>query len=333
MRKAIVLVLSMLIAVPLAVSAQEPEEQEEWQPPISISGNLGLTYADDLLGSVISPPRELADFTLPSSDGTAYTLSEHAGKIQLVYFGYMTCPDVCPATLADILRAYRDVGEPADEVEVLFVTIDPERDTLERLEAYTSAFHEDFIGLRSTSETQLNDLMKSFGVVAERREVDSVLEYLMDHSATVFMVSPDGRLLAQYPFGVPHTEIAHDLKVMMDYSATASDGEIVVIDRGRTPVVDDPDREYRILIPDGTGTQIRMGEDPGIIPLKIELTIGERDVLVLENNDVSDYLIGGIWVAPYETVSKQFFEPQTFIGLCTVTVGRDLVEIVVSDPQ
>jgi protein SCO1/2 len=328
------IVLMMLVAclmIPLAVGAQEPEEsEEEWQPPISIKGNLGLTYADDLLGSVISPPRELADFTLPSSDGAQYTLSEHAGKIQLVYFGYMTCPDVCPATLADLLRAYREVGEPAEQVEVLFITIDPERDSLERLETYTSAFHENFIGLRPSSEDQLNDLMQNFGVVAQRREVDSALVYLMDHSATVFMVSPDGRLLAQYPFGVPYTEIAHDVQVMMDY--TSSDSETVLISRGSAPTVNDLDREYRIVIPDGTGAQIMMGEDPGIIPLKIELTIGERDVLVLENHDVSDFLVGGIWVAPYETVSKQFYEPQSFVGLCTVTVGRDLVEIIVSEP-
>jgi hypothetical protein len=117
---------------------------------------------------------------------------------------------------------------------------------------------------------------------------------------------------------------------MMDYSApTGSAGSISA---GSEPTVNDPDREYRIVIPVGTGAQIMMGEDPGIIPLRIELTIGERDVLVLENNDVSDYLVGGIWVAPYETVSKQFYEPQSFVGLCTVTVGRDLVEIIVSEP-
>ena len=329
------LVVGLLIGalvLPMTAQAQEPDEaEEEWQPPISISGNLGLTYADELLGTVISPPRELADFTLPSTDGEDYTLSEHAGKIQLVYFGYMTCPDVCPATLADILRAYREVGEPADEVEVLFITIDPERDTLENLDAYTNAFHEDFIGLRPTEQSQLDAMMGNFGVVAERREVDSALVYLMDHSATVFMVSPDGRLLAQYPFGVPYTEIAHDLDVMLDYSLTSSADAVVSIGQAAEEI--DPDREYRIVIPDGTGSQIMMGQDPGIIPLKIELTIGERDVLVLENNDVSDYLVGGIWVAPFETVSKQFYEPQSFIGLCTVTVGRDLVEIIVSAPQ
>ena len=325
------------LMVPLVASAQEPEEADEveveaeWQPPISIKGNLSLTYADELLGTVISPPRELADFTLPSSDGDDYTLSEHAGKIQLVYFGYMTCPDVCPATLADILRAYRDVGEPVEDVEVLFITIDPERDTLERLETYTSAFHEDFIGLRPTSQEQLDALMQNIGVIAERREVDSVLEYLMDHSATVFMVSPDGRLLAQYPFGVPYTEIANDVQVMMNY--TAPTGEAGRISIGSEPTIEDPDREYRIVIPEGTGSEIMMGDDPGIIPLKIELTLGERDVLVLENNDVSDYLVGGIWVAPFETVSKQFYEAQSFVGLCTVTVGRDLVEIIVSEPQ
>ena len=289
-----------------------------------------MSYVTQLQGSVISPPRELVDFTLPSTTGEDFTLSEHGGKIIMVYFGYLSCPDVCPATLADMRRAYLEIGEPSEDILGLFITLDPERDTLENLGRYVNAFHGDFIGLRPTSIEQLEALKANFGVFSESRDVDSGTGYLIDHSATVFLITPDGRIVSQFPFGVSYREISNDLQVMMDYTLSPSEAaEATAI---RVPV-DDPTREYRIIIPEGTTAQIAMGNDPGIIPLTINLTIGERDVLVLENHDNSDFLVGGVWVAPYETVRKQFYEAQTFVGLCTVTVGRDLVEIVVVEPE
>lgn len=289
-----------------------------------------LSYVNQLQGSVISPPRDLEDFTLPSTTGQDFTLSENGGKIIMVYFGYLTCPDVCPATLADMRRAYLEIGAPHEDVVVLFITLDPERDTLERMGSYVNAFHIDFIGLRPTSPEQLEALKANFGVFSETREVDSGAGYLIDHSAAVLLITPDGRIVSQLPFGVSYREITNDLNVLMNY--TLSPSEVAIDAAARIPV-DDPAREYRIVIPEGTSTQIAMGNDPGIIPLTINLTIGERDVLVLENHDNADFLVGGVWVAPYETVRKQFYEPQTFVGLCTVTVGRDLVEIVVVEPD
>lgn len=287
------------------------------------------SYTSQLKGSIINPPRKVADFTLPSTKGT-FTFSEQRGKILMVYFGYLTCPDVCPTTMADMMRAYRFVGEPQNEVVVALITLDPERDTLERLDQYVSAFNADFIGLRPESAEQVQALVESFGVTYQRREVDSELGYLIDHSATVFLVGPDGRIVSQFPFGIAYTEIANDLEVMANYTLEQDEASVEIA-ASTQPV--DPAREYRIVIPQGTGDAISMGNDPGIIPLKIELTLGERDILVLENHDHNDFLVGGIWVAPYETVSKQFYEPQSFVGLCTVTVGRDLIEIIVSEPQ
>lgn len=301
-----------------------------WQPPINFKGEIQLTYAAEMRGSVITPPRPLADFSVPATTGEDFTLSQQRGQILLVYFGYMTCPDVCPNTLAEMLRAYREIGEPKERVKVVFITLDPERDTLERLTRFMQAFSPDFIGLRPESDGQLEALKDEFGVVSEKREVDSALGYTIDHSATTWLIGPDGKLIAQYPYGVPYTEMANDVQVVMKY--TLPPDQVRTISVGGAVTTNDPAREYRIVIPEGSGAKIMMGEDPGVIPLKIELTLGVKDVLVLENHDNSDYLVGGIWVAPYETVRKQFYEPQTFIGLCTVTVGRDLVEITVREP-
>jgi protein SCO1 len=325
---ALIAVFLSLNAVVLAGDPSQDEPQPTWVPPISTTGEKQLTYINDLQGTILDPPRTVQDFTLPSTTGEDFTFSDYGGKLMLVYFGYMTCPDVCPTTLADMMRAYREIGEPED-VQVVFISIDPERDTLDRMAKYVGAFHLNFIGVRPESEAQVQALTQDFGVTYQRREVDSAVEYLMDHSATVFLVGPDGRILTQYPFGVAYTEMAHDLDVLKNF-LLAPEAYILPEEQ---EITSDPQREFRIVIPAGTGDQISMGQDPGVIPLKIELTLGEKDVLVLENQDHADFLVGGIWVAPHETVRKQFYEPQTFIGLCTVTVGRDLVEITISEPE
>jgi len=178
-----------------------------------------LLFGNELRGAVISPPREVEDFTLASTRGEDFTLSDHRGNIILVYFGYMTCPDVCPATMADLLRAYRELDEnTAENVVVVFITVDPERDTLDRMDLYTAAFHEDFVGLRGEGE-QLEHVMQNFGVQASRREVDSALGYLVDHSASVFVIGSQGKIIEQFLFGTPYQDIAEDIKLLATHTS------------------------------------------------------------------------------------------------------------------
>jgi protein SCO1/2 len=164
---------------------------------------------------VVNPPRTLADFSLASTTGETFTLSEHQGQIILLYFGYRTCPDICPTTFSTMKRVYQELGEPADKVKVVFVTVDPERDTLENMTLYTSAFHDDFIGLRDDGEP-LKQIMSEFGVVATRRKVgESALSYLIDHTASVFLIGADGKLLAQYLYGTDYRDYVHDVKLLL----------------------------------------------------------------------------------------------------------------------
>ena len=172
--------------------------------------------AEALRGAVFNPPRPLADFSLASTQGDTFTLSDHHGELILLYFGYRTCPDFCPTTFAELRRVYTALGEPDDRVKIVFVTVDPERDTLDNLTPYIRAFHEDFIGLRA-EDTALQDLITAFGVVAEKRQLgDSALSYLIDHTASVFLIGADGRLAAQYLYGTDYRDIIHDLEVMLD---------------------------------------------------------------------------------------------------------------------
>ena len=133
----------------------------------------------------------------------------------LLYFGYLTCPDVCPTTLAELQNVYTRLDQPAAQVKVVFVSVDPERDTLENMTRYTNAFHADFIAARTEGDT-LKALMQQFGVTAERRQVaDSPLSYLIDHTASIFLIAPDGRLLAQYLYGTDYRDILHDVQAIL----------------------------------------------------------------------------------------------------------------------
>lgn len=174
------------------------------------------SYQADLYGAVFEPPRTLTDFSLAATTGEPFRFSEHRGEILLLYFGYRACPDFCPTTFAEMRRVYQAVGEPEDKLKILFVTVDPDRDDLDNLGLYTRAFHEDFIALRDDGET-LKQMMAEFGVVAEKQQVgESALSYLVDHTASVFLVGPDGRLQAQYLYGTDYRDIVHDVQLILE---------------------------------------------------------------------------------------------------------------------
>lgn len=181
----------------------------------SANGTASPAYSGQLRGAVFDPPRTLTDFSLPSTTGSPFTLSAHKGQIVLIYFGYLTCPDICPTTLAELQNIYLHLNQPVNQVKVLFVTVDPDRDSLANLTSYTHAFSADFIGARAEGDP-LKAVMGQFGVTAERRPVaDSPLSYLIDHTASIFLVGPDQRLLAQYLYGTDYRDIVHDVQAIL----------------------------------------------------------------------------------------------------------------------
>lgn len=175
----------------------------------------GSQTAYQMHGAVFDPPRVLSDFTMMSTDGTPFTLSQHRGQTILLYFGYRSCPDFCPTTFAALKQVYTQLNTPKNKLKIVFVTVDPERDSLDNLTLYVHAFDEDFIGLRDDGGG-LKQLMKQFGVVAERRQLgDSPLSYLIDHTASVFLITADGQLKVQYLYGTDHRDILADLKTLL----------------------------------------------------------------------------------------------------------------------
>ena len=202
----------VLVAILLVTTGCKVAVEADAQP--ESEADLLPEYADQLRGAVVSPPRPLVNFIAPATNGE-FQLTDYAGHVVLLYFGYMTCPDVCPATSAELKWAYEDLGEP-DNVQVVFVTVDPERDTLERLAAYVHLFHEDFIAIRAEDES-LQAIMTQFGARAEKQQLnESALGYLMDHTAAVYLISPDGYLIEQFLFGTPYADITHDVQIILD---------------------------------------------------------------------------------------------------------------------
>lgn len=171
-------------------------------------------------GSLIDPPVPAADFTLTDSQGSDFTLSNQSGSLVLIFFGYTTCPDVCPATLGEMkqirerLLADSRLADKADSVRYVFITVDPQRDTAERMGKYLATFDPTFIGLTG-SEAQLNPVWKSYGVYRAISETESAAGYLVDHTARVYLVDQDGNLRLTYAFGTPVDDILQDVRYLL----------------------------------------------------------------------------------------------------------------------
>lgn len=166
-------------------------------------------------GTVFQSPEEASNFTLNVADGKTVKLSDFRGKIVLVYFGYTFCPDVCPATLGAVTQALNDLGEKADEVQVIMVSVDPGRDTPEKLAEYVEHFNPTFIGGTNTPE-EIASIASLYGIFYQvSGETTSNGDYLIDHTATLLAIDRDGFLKVVFPFGITSDELADDLKYML----------------------------------------------------------------------------------------------------------------------
>jgi protein SCO1 len=174
-----------------------------------------MLESSQFAGQGLVPPLPALDFTLQAADGTAFRLSQQRGKIVLLSFGYTFCPDVCPTTLVELSQVRTRLGDAARRVQVAFITLDPERDTAERLGIFTSAFDASFIGLTG-SERQLAEVRRAYGVIAEKEVVSgTAAPYLIAHSAYIYVIDQDGRLRLLFPFGLSVEEMADDIKQLL----------------------------------------------------------------------------------------------------------------------
>ena len=176
---------------------------------------------DGLAGDEIVPPLQLQDFTLPASTGQDLSLSEitGTGKWTVMYFGYLHCPDFCPTTLAEFTRVQQIMGDAAENVQLVFVSVDGQRDTPELLATYLANFNPEFIGLQGNDEA-LAAIQPDYGFFYERRtDTGSAAAYLVDHTTRSYLIDPQGRLRVSFSYDVGPEAIAETIQGYMALGA------------------------------------------------------------------------------------------------------------------
>lgn len=161
---------------------------------------------------VFDPPRQAPDFALQGSDGRELRLSRFRGKVVLLAFGYTSCTEVCPVTLATFAQARRKLGAAAANVQIVYVTVDPQRDVPARLEKFLGSFDSTFVGGTGT-EAQLAAVRKEYGVSAQKIPYQDT--YVYSHSSFTYLIDRTGRIRALMPFGHSPDDYANDLAILL----------------------------------------------------------------------------------------------------------------------
>ena len=154
------------------------------------------------------------DFSLKDASGATRTLADFKGKVVVLFFGYAQCPDVCPTTMTEMAQVKQQLGADADKLQVVFITVDPERDTPDVMKAYMGAFDPAFVALIPTTE-QLTAVAKDFKVYYKKVEGKTPTSYSMDHSAASYVYDPQGRLRLYSRYGTGVAPMVADVKTLL----------------------------------------------------------------------------------------------------------------------
>lgn len=182
---------------------------------VGIAAALLLPKNDSFRGTLYDPALPAPEITLTQGNGSNFRLGEMRGKVVLLFFGYTSCPDVCPTTLSELRRVMDGLGADAARVQVVFVTVDPQRDTPQKLQKYVSFFNPSFVGL-SDSPDELEKVWQDYGVYREVTQIpNSATEYLVNHTARLYVIDLDGNLRLSFSYGTPVEDILHDLRILL----------------------------------------------------------------------------------------------------------------------
>lgn len=178
---------------------------------LSVGVGAAMGAAPAFKAGVFDPPRPAPDFTLQGTSGQELKLSQYRGKVVLLAFGYSHCLSVCPITLHTFAQALRQLGAAAAGVQVLYVTVDAQRDTPEKLKIFVGGFDPRIIGGTGT-ESQLAQVRKDYGVTATR--IPDGNSYMYDHSSSIYLIDRAGRIRALMPYGHPPEDFVNDVRIL-----------------------------------------------------------------------------------------------------------------------
>jgi protein SCO1/2 len=168
-------------------------------------------------GTSYEPAQPAGEITGTDWNGSEFRLSDQRGKVALLFFGYTNCPDVCPTTLAEMRVLAQNLGDRAQDVGFIYVSVDPERDTPARLAEYIPVFNPDFHGVH-VEPAPLEDVKAAYGVIAEKRPYDegeSAAGYSVDHTARTYLIDRNGRLRASFAYGTLIEDIQADIEHLL----------------------------------------------------------------------------------------------------------------------
>ena len=189
------LVLAMLLPLMLAACQQKPAA-----PVFDNTDITGAEYA--------------RDFALTDQNGKPRTLADFKGKVVMMFFGYTQCPDVCPTTMAELAGLMQKLGARADQVQVLFVTVDPQRDTQQLLAQYVPAFDKRFLGLRGDAAATAK-VAKEFKVYYAQVEGQTDASYTVDHTAGIYVFDRNGKIRLMLRNAQNTTAVLHDVNLLL----------------------------------------------------------------------------------------------------------------------
>lgn len=215
-------ILSLSVAALVGLAACQPQAKadkhvSEASATVLAAASASMPAVSGFYGSDIRAENIGGDFTLLGHDGQQKRLSDYKGKVVALFFGYTHCPDVCPTNLLTMADALKQLGDQAHQVQVLFVSVDPERDTPQLLANYVPVFDPSFVGLTVQPEHEADLVMikQQYKIVSQKVEREDG-GYLVDHSAGIYLIDPDGHTAVYEPHGQTATELAHDIKILLE---------------------------------------------------------------------------------------------------------------------
>ncbi len=198
----IIAIILVLIALPLAFGYYQGTKTQEAKPDNSV--------ASPMAGVAIGGP-----YTLIDQDGQVRTDEDFKGEYKLIYFGFSYCPAICPTELQKMTAVMAQLTpELAAQIQPIFISVDPERDTPESLKGYMILFHERFIGLTGTSE-QIDAVKKAYRVYSRKVQDETMSDYTVDHSSYIYFMGPDDQLLGMYRIKDTPMDITKDIMGLM----------------------------------------------------------------------------------------------------------------------
>lgn len=206
----------MLVALTLLCSACQPQPTAQQTASAASAVPAAGFYGSDVRGDNLG-----GEFTLMGHHGQSVRLADFRGKVVILVFGYTHCPDICPTHLVSYAEALAQLGPAADNVQLLFVTVDPERDTPALLAQYVPVFHQNFIGLTvdAADMDTLAQVKRQYQVVSAPIPHPSG-HYLVDHSTGTYLLDHHGAVAVYEPGGQTASTLAHDLRLLLDQRNT-----------------------------------------------------------------------------------------------------------------